>query len=318
MLDTQSYHKPVLADESAKMIIWNPGGLYVDGTLGGGGHARAFFNRMNHEGRLIAVDKDADAVKASTVELSELSDRVVIRHRDFTEIPSLLQELEVGCVDGLFLDLGVSSHQIDQAERGFSFMAEGPLDMRMDRNIDNRASDIINTASQKELERIIYQYGEDRQARRLAKAIVESRNESAVTSTQQLVEIIGTIARPHQIIKSCARVFQALRISVNNELDRLKNALISFLPTLKPSGRLGVISYHSLEDRIVKQMFREWASDCTCPPTLPQCVCSKESYVALLTKRPIRPSADEITVNTRARSAMLRVVERLPGVALPA
>ncbi len=306
-------HVPVLAGEIADMIVWNSSGTYVDGTIGGGGHARALMDRLDESGRLIGLDKDLEAVRVSRARLvGGGTHRVEIMHRDFTELASVLEAERIPRVDGLLLDLGVSSYQIDTPGRGFSFQSEGPLDMRMDRGGALTAADIVNGGSRDEIERIIGEYGEERQARSVANAIVRSRAKSPLTSTTGLAETIRSAVRRRWAIKSCARVFQALRIAVNQELDRLRTALDNLLPLLSGRGRFGVISYHSLEDRMVKRTFETWASDCICPPGLPQCVCEHERVAVLHTRRAVVASREEVTANPRARSARFRMIERLP------
>lgn len=306
-------HVPVLTEKVAEMLVWNTSGTYVDGTVGGGGHARAILDRLDASGRLIGLDSDAEAVSVSGARLSRGSTpRVDILHRDYTELASVLESERITRVDGLLLDLGVSSHQIDTPGRGFSFQADGPLDMRMDRDGALTAADIVNGSSRDEIERIIREYGEERQARGVANAIVRTRAGEPLTSTARLADTIRSAVRRRWAVKSCARVFQALRIAVNQELDKLKSALDSVLPLLSGRGRFGVISYHSLEDRMVKRTFETWASDCICPPGLPKCVCSHERVATLHTKRPVVASREEVTTNPRARSARFRMIERLP------
>ena len=307
-------HIPVLSGKVAEMLVWNRSGIYVDGTVGGGGHAGAILERLDGSGRVIGLDKDREAVRVSGERLAGGGpDRVKVMHRDFTELVSVLDEEDISQVDGVLLDLGVSSYQIDSPGRGFSYMAEGPLDMRMDREKPVTAADIVNGSSKEEIERIIREYGEERQARKVANAIVKTRAKAPVTSTAGLADTVIAAVRGRWAVKSCARVFQAFRIAVNLELERLKTALDSVLPLLGTRGRFGVISYHSLEDRMVKRTFRTWASDCICPPGLPQCVCQHEPVAVLHTKRPVVASQEEVTANPRARSARFRMIERLPN-----
>ena len=306
-------HVPVLAGKVADMLVWNRSGIYVDGTVGGGGHARAILDRLDESGRLIGLDRDLEAVRVSRAGLAGGSaPRVDIMHRDFTELASVLDGERIALVDGLFLDLGVSSYQIDTPGRGFSFQSEGPLDMRMDRDRAFTAADIVNGSSRDEIEGIIREYGEERQARSVANAIVRTRAGSPLTTTARLADTIRSAVRHRWAVKTCARVFQALRIAVNQELDKLRTVLDTMLPLLSHGGRFGVISYHSLEDRMVKRTFETWASDCICPPGLPQCVCRHERVAALHTKRPVVASREEVTTNPRARSARFRMIERLP------
>jgi len=307
-------HIPVLGGKVAEMLVWKRSGIYVDGTIGGGGHARAILERLGKSGRMIGLDKDREAVRVSGDRLvSGGSDRVTVMHGDYADMESILRKKNISDIDGVLLDLGVSSYQIDTPERGFSFMSEGPLDMRMDREAASlTAADIVNGSSGEELERIIRDYGEERHARRVAKAIVASREEETISSTSRLADTVMATVRGRWAVKSCARVFQALRIAVNQELERLKTALETILPLLSTSGRFGVISYHSLEDRMVKQTFRNWAADCICPPGFPSCICGHVPVALLHTKRPVVAAQEEITANPRARSARFRMIERLP------
>ena len=313
ILEDPYKHIPVLKGVTSEMLVWNKSGIYVDGTIGGGGHAGSILKRLDKTGRLIGLDKDREAVRISFDRLAgSIPNQVRVMHRDFSELPSVLTEEGIPTVDGVLLDLGVSSYQIDTPGRGFSFMSDGPLDMRMDKETSLTAADIVNGSSREEIEQIIRDYGEERQARNIANAIVKARTRVSLTSTGSLADtVMGTI-RGKWAIKSCARVFQAFRIVVNQELDWLKIALDSVLPLLRTKGRFGVISYHSLEDRIVKQTFKNWAADCICPPALPQCICDHEPIVFLHTKRPVVASEGEVTGNPRARSARFRLVERMP------
>ena len=307
-------HVPVLTEKVTEMLVWDRSGIYVDGTIGGGGHARAILDRLDESGRLIGMDRDLEAVSVSRARIAGGSNpRVKIMHREFTELASVLEAEQISRVDGVLLDLGVSSYQIDTPGRGFSFQAEGPLDMRMDTGKALTAADIVNGGSRDEIERIIREYGEERQARSVANAIVRTRANAPLASTARLADTIRSAVRRQWAVKSCARVFQAFRIAVNHELDKLKTALDTMLPLLSRRGRLGVISYHSLEDRMVKRTFETWASDCICPPGLPQCVCRHKRVAVLHTKRPVVASREEVTKNPRSRSARFRMIERLPN-----
>lgn len=307
-------HVPVLSGKVAEMLVWNRSGIYVDGTIGGGGHARAILDRLDESGRLIGLDRDPEAVGVSRARIAGgRTPRAKVMHREFTELASVLDAEHISRVDGVLLDLGVSSHQIDTPGRGFSFQVEGPLDMRMDRGETFNAADIVNGSSRDEIERIIREYGEERQARSVANAIVRTRAKAPLTSTAGLADTIRSAVRRRWATKSCARVFQAFRIAVNKELDRLKTALDAVLPLLSDRGRFGVISYHSLEDRMVKRTFETWASACICPPGLPQCVCRHKCVAVLHTKRPVVASREEVATNPRARSARFRMIERLPN-----
>ena len=310
ILKNKYRHVPILCGKVAEMLVWNKSGIYVDGTIGGGGHANAILDRLDRSGQVIGLDKDQDAVRVSINRLTTKNDRrVKVIHSDFSDVGSVLKEQGVSQVDGVLLDLGVSSYQIDRPDRGFSFMAEGPLDMRMDQNNRLTAADIVNRSSKEEIEEIIRAYGEERQARRVANAIINAREKEPLTTTSGLAKAVVSAVRGRWAVKSCARVFQAFRIAVNNELDKLKIALDSVIPLLRVKGRLGVISYHSLEDRIVKQIFKQWSADCICPPGIPMCICRHEPVARLLTKRPIIALQEEVMENSRARSAKLRMVE---------
>lgn len=305
-------HQPVLCQTVAALLAHNPSGIYVDGTVGGGGHAAAILERLDPAGRLIGFDKDTEAVGAAQQRLSREGMQVTLLQGDFRDIQLLLNGIGVEAVDGVLFDLGVSSYQIDIPERGFSYLADGPLDMRMDRSFPVTAREVVNQSTPAVLERILFDYGEERLARPLVRAIVRERQREALTTTGQLVTLIRAVVGHRPLYKTCARVFQALRIAVNDELDGLRLGLAAVLPVLRPGGRFGVISYHSLEDRLVKHWFAQLGRGCTCPPDFPQCVCNQRPVVTVLTKHPIRPTADETRQNPRARSAKLRMVERLP------
>ncbi|MBT5874941.1 MAG: 16S rRNA (cytosine(1402)-N(4))-methyltransferase RsmH [Candidatus Latescibacteria bacterium] len=304
-------HIPVLSDRIVELLVSNPNGCYVDGTLGGAGHARAILERLASGGSLVGFDKDEQALEASLHALSKSVDRVSFVHGDFMQMTTGLLNLNIDAVDGILLDLGVSSHQIDTAERGFSYMHDGPLDMRMDSSNSITAHAIVNEASAPELERIFQQYGEERLARSIANGIVKARNDGPIDSTLQLVGIIKLSVRRGPLYKSCARIFQAIRIAVNKELDSLSQAVSDAVDLLRTGGRMVVLTYHSLEDRAVKHTFRDLARSCICPPGIPQCICEHEAKVRVITKRPLYPSSEEISANPRARSAKLRCVERL-------
>ncbi len=309
-------HTPVLLQEVLEYLTPLPGKVMVDCTLGGGGHSSEILKRILPGGKLIALDQDLDAIKAAREKLEFFGrDNFIIVHSNFVHLPKVLQQLSVEKVDGILYDLGVSSYQLDQGERGFSYLQDAPLDMRMDRTKPGSAYELVNNASPEEISEIIRDYGEERWAKRIAQFIVREREKSPIYTTGQLVEIIKKAipsgARregPHP----AKRTFQALRIAVNRELDILPEAFSQGIQRLKPGGRMAVITFHSLEDRITKETFKGLARGCTCPKELPVCVCNNKPSVKILTGKPVLPSEEEVRVNPRARSAKLRAVEKLP------
>ena len=310
-------HISVLLNETVESLNIRPDGIYVDGTLGGGGHAYHVAERLTGGGRLIGIDQDADAIAAATERLKPFADRVSIVRDNYVNIKSVLSGLgiteEEKAVDGIYLDLGVSSWQLDNAERGFSYMADAPLDMRMDRRQSQTAADLVNTATEQELFRIIRDYGEDRFAKNIAKHIVQARERKPVETTKELADIIrGAIPMKVQVTGGhpAMRTFQAIRIALNEELTVLENSIDTMIRLLKPGGRLSIITFHSLEDRIVKNGFRRNEHPCICPPGFPVCVCGRESLGTVITKKPILPTEEEIRENSRSHSAKLRVFER--------
>ena len=309
-------HVSVLADEVLALLAPRPGGLYLDGTLGGGGHARLLLEASAPDGRLIGLDRDPAALLAAAARLEPFAARMTLCRGSFADLAEHLAVLGIDQVDGILLDLGVSSHQLDTPERGFSFREDGPLDMRMDPAQTLTAAGLLADAGVQELQRIFREYGEERWAGRIAREIVRVRATTPLTTTRQLAELVAGAVPGGQVpqrIHPATRVFQALRIAVNNELGALQRGLAAALKCLRPGGRLAVISFHSLEDRIVKQGFRAAAVTCTCPPRLPVCVCDHRPAVKILTPRGVRPAAAEINANPRSRSAVLRAVERLAG-----
>ena len=309
-------HISVLLNETVDSLNIRPDGIYVDGTLGGGGHAYVA-ERLTGGGRLIGIDQDADAIAAATERLKPFADRVSIVRDNYVNIKSVLSGLgiteEEKAVDGIYLDLGVSSWQLDNAERGFSYMEDAPLDMRMDRRQSQTAADLVNTATEQELFRIIRDYGEDRFAKNIAKHIVQARERKPVETTKELADIIrGAIPMKVQVTGGhpAMRTFQAIRIALNEELTVLENSIDTMIRLLKPGGRLSIITFHSLEDRIVKNGFRRNEHPCICPPGFPVCVCGRESLGTVITKKPILPTEEEIRENSRSHSAKLRVFER--------
>ena len=307
-------HRSVLLDECIESLNIKPNGIYVDGTAGGGGHSLEIVKRLTEGGRLVAIDRDDAAIAAATQRLSDYLDRVTFVRNNFSSAADVCRELGVEKIDGILLDLGVSSYQLDTAERGFSHNNDAPLDMRMDRRGELDAYTVINTYSFEELKRVIWEYGEERFAPKIASAIVKRRETSPIVSTGELVDVIKSAipaaAREggHHPAK---RTFQAIRIEVNGELDAIAPAIKKASGIMAEGGRIVIITFHSLEDRIVKQTYADMASGCTCPKNLPICVCGKRPEVKVLTKKPILPSARELEENPRSRSAKLRVCEKL-------
>lgn len=307
-------HKSVLLTETVDGLNVRTGGVYVDGTLGGGGHASLVCERLGEGGRLIGIDQDEDAVKAASVRLEKYKDKVTIVKDNYRNIESVLHELNIPAVDGICLDLGVSSYQLDTPDRGFTYREEdAPLDMRMDRQGPVTAADIVNDYGETELYRIIRDYGEEKFAKHIARHIVRERQRGPVTTTGQLTNItraaIPARARAGGGHPS-KRTFQALRIEVNRELEVLEESIDTMIGLLKPGGRLCVITFHSLEDRIVKNRFKTNENPCTCPPDFPVCVCGKKSRGRVVTRKPIVPDTKEVEENKRSKSSKLRVFER--------
>ena len=307
-------HRPVLLGECIEALNIRPEGIYLDGTLGRAGHSREIARRLSGSGRLICVDRDQAALDAARERLGEWMDRVTLVHSNFDRVSEILDELGISGVDGMLFDLGVSSPQLDDGSRGFSYMADAPLDMRMDRSEGLTAADVVNTWSQEELRRILFQYGEERYAPLIAAAIVRHREERPIETSLELVDIIKE-AMPARALKEkqhpAKRSFQAIRIAVNDELSSVDRMIQGAVPKLNKGGRLAVITFHSLEDRIVKTGFGAFAKGCICPPDFPVCVCGRTPDIKLVNKKPILPSQQEIEENPRARSAKLRVAEKL-------
>ncbi len=313
MVLTPFEHLPVMPEEVLSWLQPEAGGVYLDGTLGGAGHSQLILEASNNS-RLIGLDRDPAALQKASDVLAPYGDRVSLHHATFDEADRVvLQELEMDGLNGMLLDLGVSSHQLDTPERGFSFRYDAPLDMRMNPTVGITAADVVNEAEEAELVRIFFEYGEERFSRRIVRKIVAQRQELPVTTTAELAELVRQAVpgghRPSKI-HPATRVFQALRIHVNDELGQVKRGVEKGISLLKPGGRLVVISFHSLEDRIVKHLFREKAQGCICPPRLPVCQCSNTPDVKVLTRRGIRAGEAEIAQNVRSRSAILRAVER--------
>ncbi len=308
-------HKSVLLNETIDSLNIKPDGIYVDGTLGGGGHALEVCKRLSEHGRLIGIDQDAAAISAATERLKDHKDKVTFVRSNYVNIKEVLKELGIEKVEGIYLDLGVSSHQLDVPERGFTYREEdAPLDMRMDQRNDQTAADIINEYSEFDLYRIIRDYGEDKFAKNIAKHIVRERQVKPIKTTGELSEIIKN-AIPAKIRAvgghPSKRTFQAIRIELNKELEVLSQSLDTMIDLLNPGGRLSIITFHSLEDRIVKARFKTNENPCICPPDFPVCVCGKKSKGKVITRKPVIPTEEEIEENKRSKSSKLRVFERI-------
>ncbi len=305
-------HVSIMLKECMEGLKINPNGIYVDGTLGGGGHTFKLLQYMDR-GKVIGIDQDTDALEAAGKRLSIFEDKFVPVHSNYSEIIKVLEDLDIKAIDGFLLDLGVSSFQLDEAERGFSYMNDGKLDMRMNQNDDFSAYDVVNTYTERELTEIIRDYGEENWANRIAKFIVEARSEKPIETTFELVDIIKK-AIPASARKDgphpAKRTFQAIRIEVNNELGIIEKTIEDAISVMNKGGRVAIITFHSLEDRIVKNTFKKLATGCTCPPEFPVCVCGGKPQVKIITKKPILPSELEIEENPRARSAKLRIAEK--------
>lgn len=306
-------HVSVLLNESLEALNIKENGIYVDCTLGGAGHSSQIIKRLNNEGLLIGIDQDKDALKAAGEKLKDYENKRLV-HSNFSNIDSVLENLSIEKVDGILMDLGVSSYQLDEAERGFSYMQDAPLDMRMNRDEEFSAYNVVNEYSEEELTKVIRDYGEEKFAKRIASFIVNARNNKPIETTLELVEIIKNAipakARregPHP----AKRTFQAIRIEVNGELRILNKTIEDGVKRLNKGGRMAIITFHSLEDRIVKLKFRDLANPCTCPSEFPMCVCGKKPQVKLISRKAIEPSVEEVNENPRSRSAKLRVIEKL-------
>ena len=310
---TEFHHVSVLLEECIQALCIKPDGTYVDGTLGGAGHSSQIVQRLT-TGRLIGIDRDPKALKAASERLAPYSDRVTLVHSNFSRVDQVLDELGIDGVDGILLDLGVSSPQLDEAERGFSYMADAPLDMRMNSQDTLTAYEVVNLWPREELRRILYEYGEERYAPQIASAIDRRRAERPIETTLELVDVIRS-AMPPQALREkqhpAKRSFQAIRIAVNDELGAVSRVMDAAISKLNSGGRLAIITFHSLEDRIVKNAMASAAKGCTCPPEFPVCVCGKTPRVKLVSKKPIVSSEEELQRNPRARSAKLRVCEKI-------
>ena len=306
-------HVSVLFKESIDALKIKSGGIYADGTLGGGGHSHGILSACG-DCRLIGIDQDKEAIAAATKRLSEFSDRVTIVNRNFSEIKNILSELEIDKIDGAVLDLGVSSYQLDNAERGFSYMHDAALDMRMNTFSPKTAYEVVNSYSCEELTRIFYEYGEEKWSKRVAEFICDRRSEKPIETTFELVDIIkAAIPKKARMDGGhpAKRIFQAIRIEVNDELGILEQSVRDFVSCLKKGGRLAIITFHSLEDRIVKKTFQELAKGCICPKEFPVCMCGRKPEIKIISRKPVLPSEKEIEENSRSKSAKLRIAEKL-------
>jgi len=307
-------HKSVLLDETIESLNIKPNGIYVDGTLGGGGHSLEIVKRLGSGGRLIGIDQDDSAITAASKRLEAYSDKITIVRSNYSNIEGVLNELDIKAVDGILLDIGVSSHQIDNAERGFTYREDVRLDMRMDQSTDKTAINIVNDYTEQELYRIIRDYGEDKFAKNIAKHIVRARNERQIETTGELIEVIKA-AIPAKVRMAgghpAKKTFQAIRIELNNELEVLDNSIDTMINLLNTNGRLSIITFHSLEDRIVKNKFRNNANPCICPSKFPVCICGNVSKGRVVTGKPIVPSEEEVIDNKRAKSSKLRTFMRM-------
>ena len=307
------FHTPVLGQDVSRWLITDPSGIYVDATVGGGGHARNIVENLGDGGRLIGVDRDPEAVEAASRRLKRFGGRARVVQGCFWDLKTILATQGISGVSGVLFDLGVSSHQIDASERGFSFSQDGPLDMRMGPDVTRSAQDVVNSESLERLIHIFRTYGQERASVRIARAICRVRKEKPLRRTLELADLVAKQVRGGMVQKTLARIFQAIRIEVNGELELLQDALQGAVEVLKTGGRIGVLSYHSLEDRVVKQVFRDASQECIGPTDFPICACERVAMAKVLTPRGVRADDSEVNANPRARSATLRVAERLEG-----
>ncbi len=308
-------HITAMLKETVDYLNCQPGKIYVDGTLGGSGHAKAICEEIAPEGLLIGIDQDSDSIRNAKKVLKPYESIVRIFHDNFVNLPEILRQLNISAVDGILLDLGISLHQIESSGRGFSFKKDEPLDMRMNAASGLTAGELINSVSEEDLRYIFKIYGEEHRARQIARRIIQARGQKKISSSKQLAQIVCNAipkrALVHQRIHPATRVFMALRIAVNKELERLEAFMENVVDLLNPKGRLCVLAFHSLEDRIVKQRIKTLEKGCICPPDFPKCVCNKKKVIRILTPKVLRPTKEEIAVNPRARSTRLRVIEKL-------
>jgi 16S rRNA (cytosine1402-N4)-methyltransferase len=307
-MDKAREHTPVLADEALAGLCIRPGGQYIDATVGAGGHAAGILRASAPNGKLLGLDADPEAVGYARQVLAPFGERATLKTANFVRLGEEAKSAGFDPVDGILMDLGLSSRQLADAERGFSFSQDGPLDMRLDPSRGKRAADLVNDLPEGELAGLLWQYGEERRARRIARAIVQAR---PITGTNHLASVVARTVGYREKIHPATRTFQALRIAVNDEIENLVQALPQALDLLRPDGRLVVISFHSLEDRVVKRFYQDEARDCVCPPETPVCICHHQAAVRILTRKPMRPSDRELAANPRSRSARLRIAERL-------
>jgi 16S rRNA (cytosine1402-N4)-methyltransferase len=308
-------HEPVLLREAIELLAPHPGGLYVDGTLGAGGHATELLKGSSPDGILIGLDQDSEAIERCQQRLAAYGKRVILRHANYRDLEPILSDAGYAAVDGVLLDLGVSWFHLKTPERGFSFQTDGPLDMRMDRGRQQTAADLVNGLPRNELAALIREYGEERRAGAIARAIEKARARRPIMSTVQLADIVSSVFPPYppRRIHPATLTFQALRIAVNDELDALREGIAGIIALLKPGGKFAVITFHSLEDRIVKQAFVSAAKACVCPPKMPVCSCGRKPLLKILTRHPVVAGAAEVEQNPAARSAKLRAAEKLPA-----
>ncbi len=309
-----TFHDPVMLRQTLDLLHIRSGGIYVDATLGGGGHSKGILSECPSI-RLYGFDRDQEALGEASVVLKQWQDRITLIHENFMKMRFILALQQIKSVDGILFDLGISSHQIDDASRGFSFESDAPLDMRMDSRLAYNAWNVVNESNERQLELIFRQYGEERNSRQIARAIIQERISNGINTTLQLAAIIEKTVRgnPKEVTKCKARIFQSIRIHLNGELDALQTALRDGINILNPGGRIVVISYHSLEDRMVKQEFRNASGICHCPPKSPKCICANKTKIKIMTLRPIEADETEVKHNSRARSAKLRAAERVMG-----
>jgi len=306
-------HIPVLLNQVLEYLIVDPDGTYIDATVGGGGHSEGILKRLTPKGKLICIDRDEDALRYSKERFKKFGPKVSFFKVNFGDLSPFLIDLRLNNISGFLFDLGLCSLQLENPERGFSYLKEGPLDMRMNTSQTKKAFDVVNQYSPEELSKIFFEYGEERYSKSIAKEIVKRRKKEKIKTTTQLKEIIESKVNPKYKVKSLSRIFQAIRIEVNDELKELEKGLNSAVDFLKPGGRICVVSYHSLEDRLVKTIFNRLSKGCICPPEFPKCVCGRESTkpeLKILTKKPIKPEKEEIEKNRKAKSAKLRIAEK--------
>lgn len=305
------YHIPVLKEKIVEYLITDKSGIYLDATLGTGGHAERILEELNEKGKLLGIDKDEDSLKISQKRLRRFGKKVRFFHQSYSQIPELLNNLNLKKIDGVILDLGLSSYQLDNPERGFSYSLDGPLDMRFDQKEDKKALKVVNEYRVEELTKIFKEYGEERFSKRIAQAIIQNRKVKKIETTKELKDIVKNILKTRDDIKTLSRIFQALRIEVNDELFELKKGLDGGIEVLSSGGRICVISYHSLEDRMVKEKFFELSKGCLCPPDFPVCICGGKRTLQVLTRKPVIADEEEIRENPKARSAKLRAAEKI-------